>query len=86
MLMWIISAVVIGLIAGLIARALHPGNDGMSWPATIGLGILGSVLATFLGRMLGMYQPGQSAGFIASIIGAVVVLAIYSMMKRKRMM
>ena len=73
----------VGLIVGLIARAIKPGDDKMGWIMTIVLGILGSVAAGYVGRALGMYQPGQPAGWIASVIGAIVLLAIYDMVRRK---
>jgi len=79
----IISAIVIGCIVGLIARAIKPGNDAMGWIMTIVLGIVGSLVATYGGQMLGLYQPGQSAGWIASVIGAIIVLFIYGMVTKK---
>ena len=79
--MWtIIVAIVIGFIAGLIARAIHPGNDKAGFIMTTLLGIAGSLLATFAGRMLGLY----SAGLIASVIGAVIILFIYNMLTKRR--
>ena len=79
----IISAIVIGCVVGLIARAIKPGNDAMGWIMTIVLGIVGSLVATYGGQMLGLYQPGQSAGWIASVIGAIIVLFIYGMVTKK---
>ena len=79
----IISAIVIGCIVGLIARAIKPGNDAMGWIMTIVLGIVGSLVATYGGQMLGLYAPGQSAGWIASVIGAIIVLFIYGMVTKK---
>ena len=79
----IISAIVIGCIVGLIARAIKPGNDAMGWIMTIVLGIVGSLVATYGGQMLGLYQPGQSAGWIASVIGAIIVLFIYGLVTKK---
>lgn len=80
----IISAIVIGCIVGLIARAIKPGNDAMGWIMTIVLGIVGSLVATYGGQMLGLYAPGQSAGWIASVIGAIIVLFIYGMATGKK--
>ena len=80
----IISAIVIGCIVGLIARAIKPGNDAMGWIMTIVLGIVGSLVATYGGQMLGLYQPGQSAGWFASVIGAIIVLFIYGMATGKK--
>lgn len=83
MLMTILGAILIGFIAGLIARAIHPGNDKASFLVTTALGIIGSLLATFGGQLLGLYRQGESAGFIASVIGAIIVLAIYNFVRRK---
>ena len=79
----IISAIVIGCIVGLIARAIKPGNDAMGWIMTIVLGIVGSLLATYGGQAMGLYAPGESAGWIASVIGAIIVLFIYGMVTKK---
>ncbi|MPZ43192.1 MAG: GlsB/YeaQ/YmgE family stress response membrane protein [Betaproteobacteria bacterium] len=75
--------VVIGFVAGLIARALHPGDDKLGLILTAVLGIAGSLLANFVGQALGWYGAGETAGFIASVIGAIVLLAIYSMVKKR---
>lgn len=82
--MWsIIVAIVIGFIAGLIARAIHPGNDKAGWIVTTLLGIAGSLVATYGGRALGLYPEGSSAGFIASVIGAIIILFIYNFFSKK---
>jgi uncharacterized membrane protein YeaQ/YmgE (transglycosylase-associated protein family) len=81
-MMHLIGAVVIGFLAGLIARALKPGDDKMGWIMTAVLGIVGSLVATYGGQVLGMYKPGQSAGFIMSVIGAIVVLVIYGLVTK----
>lgn len=76
--MWtLIVAIVVGFIAGLIARAIYPGNNSAGFIITTLLGIAGSVFATYGGRFLGIYAENSSAGFIASIIGAVLILVIY---------
>lgn len=72
-----ISAIIIGLVVGAIAKLIMPGKDPGGIIITILLGIAGSVVATFLGRSLGWYRPGQGAGFIASVVGAIILLAIY---------
>ncbi|MCO8094098.1 GlsB/YeaQ/YmgE family stress response membrane protein [Acinetobacter lwoffii] len=83
--MWtIIVAIVIGFVAGLIARAIHPGNDKAGFIMTTLLGIAGSLLATFGGRMLGLYSADSVAGLIASVIGAVIILFIYNMVTKRR--
>jgi uncharacterized membrane protein YeaQ/YmgE (transglycosylase-associated protein family) len=73
-LLWMI---VIGLIVGALAKLIMPGRDPGGIIVTILLGIAGSVVAGLLGRAVGWYSEGQPAGFIASIIGAIVILAIY---------
>lgn len=75
--MGLISTVVIGLIIGAIAKLLVPGRDPGGWIVTILLGIAGAVVGTWLGRVLGIYSGGESAGWIASIIGAVLLLLAY---------
>jgi uncharacterized membrane protein YeaQ/YmgE (transglycosylase-associated protein family) len=75
--MWIIWAIIIGLIVGAVAKFIMPGRDPGGIIVTILLGIGGSVLATWIGQAVGWYGPGQGAGFIASIIGAIIILAIY---------
>ena len=79
----ILWAVIIGGIAGALAKLFMPGRDGGGIIMTILLGIAGSVLFTFLGRAIGWYSEGDSAGFIASILGAMVLLFIYRMFKSK---
>lgn len=69
--------ILIGLVAGIVAKFLTPGRDPGGWIITILLGIAGSYVGTFLGRSIGHYQDGQTAGFIASVIGAIVLLLIY---------
>jgi uncharacterized membrane protein YeaQ/YmgE (transglycosylase-associated protein family) len=73
----------IGLIIGVVAKFLMPGKDPGGIIITMLLGIAGSVVATWLGRVLGMYGPQQSAGFIMSVIGAIILLAIYHMFRRR---
>jgi len=75
--MGVLSMIVVGLIVGAIAKLLMPGDDPGGIIVTILLGIAGSVVAGFIGRALGWYTPGEPVGFIASIVGAVLLLAIY---------
>ena len=82
-MMSLIWAIIIGFFAGLIARALHPGDDKAGFIVTVALGIVGSLLATYGGQLLGLYEKGASAGFIASVIGAVIVLFIYNMITKR---
>lgn len=81
--MGIIWTILIGFVAGLIARAIMPGNQAMGFFLTAVLGIAGSLAVTYLGQAMGWYAAGVGAGFLASVIGAVVVLAIYGMVVRK---
>jgi len=74
---------VIGLIAGALAKLIMPGKDPGGIIITILLGIAGSLIAGFLGRALGWYKEGEGAGFIMSVIGAIILLAIYRMFKPK---
>jgi uncharacterized membrane protein YeaQ/YmgE (transglycosylase-associated protein family) len=79
----LIGALIIGLIVGAIAKLLMPGKDpGGIW-ITMGLGVAGSVVATYLGRALGLYAAGQSAGFIMSVLGAMLLLLLYRMFIRR---
>jgi len=78
---WII---IIGLVAGAVAKLIMPGKDPGGFFITILLGVAGALLATFLGKMVGWYQPGESAGFIGAIIGAIILLIIYRLIKKKQ--
>ena len=82
-MMSFLGTVLVGLVVGLIARAIKPGDDKMGWILTILLGIAGSLVAGYVGRAAGWYQPGEPAGWIASVIGAIVLLVIYGMVRRK---
>lgn len=81
--MGIISMIVVGFIVGLLARAIMPGDQKLGWVMTIILGIIGSIVAGYLGGALGIYQPGQGAGWIGSIVGAIIVLFIYGLIVKK---
>ncbi|HUG59421.1 MAG TPA: GlsB/YeaQ/YmgE family stress response membrane protein [Candidimonas sp.] len=81
--MGIISMIVVGFIVGLLARAIMPGDQKLGIILTVILGIIGSVVAGYLGGALGFYQPGQGAGWIGSIVGAIIVLFIYGMVAKK---
>ena len=82
-MMSILGTLFIGLIAGFIARMIKPGDDSMGWIMTAILGVAGSFLASYAGAALGLYARGQAAGFIASVVGAVVLLVIYGLLKKK---
>ena len=82
--MSIIWAIIVGLLVGIVAKFLMPGRQGGGFIVTALLGIVGAVVATFLGQAMGIYAAGQSAGFIGAVIGAVVVLFIYGLVTRGR--
>ena len=73
----------VGFVVGLIARALHPGRDGMGIILTSLLGIGGSMAATWVGQTMGWYRQGEAAGFILSVIGAILLLVIYGFIAKK---
>jgi uncharacterized membrane protein YeaQ/YmgE (transglycosylase-associated protein family) len=77
---WVI---LIGLVIGALAKLIMPGKDPGGFIVTILLGIAGSFVATWLGRAIGWYREGQSAGFVMSVLGAVLLLAIYHLMRRR---
>lgn len=75
--------IVIGLLAGAIAKAITPGRDPGGCLVTIVLGVAGALLAGFIGQQLGWYAPGEGAGFLAAIIGAVLLLVVYRLIARR---
>ncbi|GGX03452.1 transglycosylase [Pigmentiphaga litoralis] len=79
----LIGTIIVGFVVGLIARAVKPGDDKLGWVMTIVLGIAGALVAGYLGRALGWYGEGEPAGWIASVVGAVILLVIYSMVRRR---
>ena len=80
--MGIIGTIFVGLIVGLIARAIKPGDDKLGWIMTALLGVAGSFLASYVGVAMGWYRTGQTAGWIASVLGAVALLVLYGIIKR----
>ncbi len=74
---------IIGLVAGALAKWLMPGKDPGGILVTMLLGIAGSVVAGFLGRALGLYQTGEGAGLVMSVVGAILLLAVYRLIKRR---
>ena len=80
----ILWTLVIGLVVGAIAKLLMPGKDPGGCIITMLIGIAGAFVAGYLGRVLGWYEPGQPAGFIASVIGAMLLLLIYRLTVGKR--
>ena len=78
----ILGTIVAGLIVGLIARAVKPGDDKLGWIMTALLGVAGAFLARYVGVAMGWYLPGAPAGWLASIVGAIVLLFIYGLVKK----
>ncbi len=79
----ILGTIIVGFIVGLIARAVKPGDDKLGWIMTTVLGVAGSLVATYAGNAMGWYAAGEPAGWIASVVGAVVLLVIYGLIKKK---
>ena len=82
--MGFIWTVVIGLIAGALAKLIMPGKDPGGCIVTMLLGVAGALLFTFLGRAMGWYQPDEAAGFVGAVVGAVIILALYRFFVRRR--
>ena len=82
--MGILAWILFGLVVGVIAKLLMPGRDPGGFIITILLGIAGALVAGFLGRALNLYGPNDSAGWLMSILGAVILLGLYRMMVRRQ--
>ena len=81
--MSILYTLFVGLIVGFIARAVKPGDDKLGWIMTALLGVAGSFLASYAGVAMGWYKQGDPAGWIASVVGAVILLFIYALVAKK---
>jgi len=81
-ILWVL---IIGLVIGAIAKLLMPGRDPGGCIVTILLGIAGALVATYLGQAVGWYRPGQTAGFIGALVGAMLLLLLYRLIFRRRM-
>jgi len=82
--MGILWTIIIGFVAGVIAKFLHPGpNEPQGFIVTTLLGVAGAFVATYLGQSLGWYRPGEGAGLIGAVIGALIVLVVWSMFARR---
>ncbi|HYP81747.1 GlsB/YeaQ/YmgE family stress response membrane protein [Variovorax sp.] len=81
--MSIVWTILIGFVVGLVARAIKPGDDSMGIIATTIAGVLGALAAGYVGQAMGWYAVGEPAGFIASVVGAIVLLVIWGLIKRK---
>lgn len=82
--MGFIWMIIVGLVAGLLARAIKPGNDAMGWIMTIILGIVGAMLGGFIASLIGIKADGGFIGLIFSVIGAIILLFLYEMIMSKR--
>jgi uncharacterized membrane protein YeaQ/YmgE (transglycosylase-associated protein family) len=82
--MSIIWTLIIGLVAGAIAKLLMPGRDPGGFIITMLLGVAGAFIATWLGQAIGWYQAGEGAGFIGAVVGAVILLVIYRLVVKRR--
>ena len=83
--MGILWTIIIGFVAGVIAKFITPGpNEPSGFILTTILGIVGAFVATFLGQALGWYRPGEGAGLIGAIMGAIIVLLVYGMIANRR--
>ena len=80
--MGVLGWVLFGLVVGIVAKLLMPGRDPGGFIVTTLLGIVGAVIGGFLGRSLGLYGPGEPAGFLMATLGAVVLLFLYRMLRR----
>ena len=81
--MSIIWTILIGFVIGLLAKLLTPGRDPAGFFITAAIGIAGSLLATYGGQMIGLYRAGEPAGFFGSLVGAIILLAIYHLIRKK---
>ena len=82
--MHILWSLLIGLLIGAIAKFLMPGKDPGGWIVTILIGLVGSMLGSYLGQALGLYREGEAAGFIGSVVGAMVLLGMYRLIVKRR--
>jgi uncharacterized membrane protein YeaQ/YmgE (transglycosylase-associated protein family) len=80
----LLGTIIIGLVIGAVAKLLTPGKDPGGCIVTILLGIAGAFVASYLGQVVGWYRPGEPAGFIASVVGAMLLLLLYRLIFRRR--
>jgi uncharacterized membrane protein YeaQ/YmgE (transglycosylase-associated protein family) len=81
--MHVLWTILIGFVAGVVAKFIMPGKDGGGFILTTLLGVAGAIVATYLGRLIGWYEEGQAGGFIAAVVGSIILLAAYRLIKRK---
>lgn len=79
-----IYTLIIGLVAGAVAKLLMPGKDPGGWFVTMLLGIAGAIVAKYLGQMVGLYQEGETAGFIGAVVGAALLLGVYRLIAKPK--
>ena len=79
----LIGTIIIGFLAGVVAKLLIPGRDPGGFIVTTILGIIGAFVATYLGQAVGWYRADEGAGFIGAVVGAIIVLAIYHFIQRR---
>jgi uncharacterized membrane protein YeaQ/YmgE (transglycosylase-associated protein family) len=79
----VIIWIIFGLVVGVVAKFLMPGRDPGGFIITIVLGIVGALLGGWLGRVMGIYRPGEPVGFIMAVVGAIIVLLVYRMVARR---
>ncbi|HMV00541.1 MAG TPA: GlsB/YeaQ/YmgE family stress response membrane protein [Rhodocyclaceae bacterium] len=79
--MGIVWTIVLGFVIGVVAKLLHPGKENMGFIVTVLLGIAGSFMAGMIGQFLGWYHAGEGAGFIASVIAAIILLVVYGRLR-----
>ena len=82
--MSIIWTILIGFVVGIVAKFLMPGRDPAGFFITALIGVAGSIIATYLGRFMGFYQVGESAGFIAAVVGSIILLFIYRLVAARK--
>lgn len=82
--MGIVWTILIGFVAGLVARAIKPGDDSAGFIVTTLIGVGGALIVTYVGQAMGWYKAGEGAGFIASVLGAIVLLFVWGLIRRKR--
>ena len=80
----IIATIIIGFVAGIVARFLKPGDDKMGWFMTAVLGVVGAFVGSWLGQAFGIYGANERAGFIGAVAGAIIVLAVVGMLTKKK--
>jgi uncharacterized membrane protein YeaQ/YmgE (transglycosylase-associated protein family) len=79
----ILYIIIIGFLAGVVAKFIMPGKDPGGFIITTVLGVVGALLATFLGRLVGWYKEGETGGFIAAVVGAIIILFVYRIIKKR---